>query len=76
MVQDVEDFATEYQLTDILPLLKKGALVARDPEDFQSVPDMTSDEITAIRDEKDHKWRQPKALYFTIILCSVGAAVQ
>ncbi|PYH33516.1 galactose-proton symport [Aspergillus neoniger CBS 115656] len=76
VVQDVEDFATEYQLTDILPLLKKGALVARDPEDFQAVPDMTSDEITAIRDEKDHKWRQPKALYFTIILCSVGAAVQ
>ncbi|GKZ18817.1 hypothetical protein AbraIFM66951_009521 [Aspergillus brasiliensis] len=76
VVQDVEDFANEYQLTDIFPLLKKGALVARDPEDFHSVPDMTSDEITAIRDEKDHKWRQPKALYFTIILCSVGAAVQ
>lgn len=23
-----------------------------------------------------HKWRQPVALYFTVILCSIGAAVQ
>lgn len=37
---------------------------------------MTEAEITAIRDETEHKWRQPFALYFTIILCSIGAAVQ
>jgi hypothetical protein len=50
--------------------------VARDPEDFESVPDLTEQEITALRDEVLHKWRQPTALYFTIILCSIGAAVQ
>jgi hypothetical protein len=76
VLHDVEEFANEYQVTDILPELKKGALVARDPEAFESVPDLSETEVTALRDEVLHKWRQPKALYFTIILCSIGAAVQ
>jgi hypothetical protein len=37
---------------------------------------MTPDEVQVIQDETDHKWRQPRSLYFTIILCSIGAAVQ
>lgn len=76
VLNDVEDFAQEYNMTDILPELKKGALVARDPEEFETVPDMTESEIDALRNEVLHKWRQPKALYFTIALCSIGAAVQ
>ncbi|KAJ5674168.1 Major facilitator superfamily domain general substrate transporter [Penicillium macrosclerotiorum] len=76
VLHDVEDFANEYHITEILPELKKGALVARDPTEFESVPDLTEAEIMALHDEVNHKWRQPKALYFTIILCSIGAAVQ
>ncbi|KAJ5103628.1 hypothetical protein N7532_004157 [Penicillium argentinense] len=76
VLHDVEKFANEYQVTDILPELKNGALVARDPADFESLPGLTETEVTALRDEVLHKWRQPKALYFTIILCSIGAAVQ
>lgn len=76
VLRDVEEFAQEYNVTDILPELKKGALVARDPEEFETVPDITEAEIAALRDEVLHKWRQPKALYFTIVLCSIGAAVQ
>jgi hypothetical protein len=76
VLRDVEIFAQEYNVTEILPELKKGALVARDPADFESVSDLTEQEVTALRDEVEHKWRQPRALYFTIILCSIGAAVQ
>lgn len=76
VLHDVEEFAHQYQLTDIVDQLKKGALVARDPTNFESVPGLTLDEANAIRDEVLRKWRQPKALYFTIILCSIGAAVQ
>lgn len=76
VLHDVEEFANEYQVTDILPELKKGALVARDPTEFESVPGLTETEVTALRDEVLHKWRQPTSLYFTIILCSIGAAVQ
>lgn len=37
---------------------------------------MSQADMTAIEHEVTHKWRQPVALYFTIILCSIGAAVQ
>lgn len=73
---NVEQFARENELTDILPVLMKGAFVAKDPPAFESVEGLTEDEKTAIRNEVLHKWRQPKSLFFTIILCSVGAAVQ
>lgn len=73
---NVEDFAREQNLTEIIPLLKKGALVAQNPPAFESIDDLTEVERDALRNEVLHKWRQPTALYFTVILCSVGAAVQ
>lgn len=42
-----------------------------------SGPDKLNDaEVEALRDEVLHKWRQPFALYATIVICSIGAAVQ
>ncbi|KAE8146560.1 galactose-proton symport [Aspergillus avenaceus] len=76
VLRDVEHFSNEHQLDDILPLLKKGALVAKDPDNYETVPDMTDADISVIRAETTHKWRQPWPLYYTIALCSVGAAVQ
>ena len=61
---------------DMTPLLKKGALVAQDPPAFESVEELDEVEREALRNEVLHKWRQPGALYFTVILCSIGAAVQ
>lgn len=76
LMRDVEEFAQEYSLQDITPLLKKGALVARNPAEFEMVNGLEEHEKEALRNEIVHKWRQPKALYLTVILCSVGAAVQ
>lgn len=76
MIGNVETFAKENQLAEMTPLLVKGALIAKDPPSFESVPGIEDFEKEAIRNEILHKWRQPKALYFTIILCSLGAAVQ
>ncbi|KAF1357999.1 sugar transporter-like protein [Lizonia empirigonia] len=74
--RDVDAFSKEHGFEDIQPLLRKGALIARDPTNFASVPGITQDEKSAIANEVLHKWRQPRVLYITIILCSVGAAVQ
>ena len=63
-------------MTDQLPLLQKAALVAQDPPSFESVEELDDAERDALRNEVLHKWRQPTALYFTVILCSIGAAVQ
>ncbi|PSN65094.1 sugar transporter-like protein [Corynespora cassiicola Philippines] len=76
MLADVDNFAKEHQFEDIAPLLRKGALIARDPPSFATVPGITEEEKDIVSNEVLHKWRQPKLLYFTIILCSIGAAVQ
>jgi hypothetical protein len=76
LMADVEDFANEYQLTDILPELKKGALVARDPASFQSLTELDEEEKAVLTREVTHKWSQTRTLYLTVITCSIGAAVQ
>lgn len=76
LLAQVEDFAQEKGLTEILPLLEKGALVSQDPLNFEEVEGLDHSELEALRNETAHKWRQPRALYFTVILCSIGACVQ
>ena len=75
-MDDVDQFAEEYQLQDILPLLNKGAIVGTGSQSVESVPFITSAEVTAIRNEKVHRWKHPLTLFMTIVLCSIGAAVQ
>lgn len=72
----MKEFSRQYDFQEAEPLLIKGALVAKDPAAFESVPGITDEEAFAIRNEVLHKWKQPRLLYFTIILCSIGAAVQ
>lgn len=75
-MRDVDQFAADHNLVDIVPLLKKGAIVAQDPDNFENFKQITEDEKQHIRNETLHKWKHPAALYYTIIICSVGAAVQ
>ncbi|KAK4941172.1 hypothetical protein LTR10_018845 [Elasticomyces elasticus] len=76
LLQDVENYASEYQLTDILPLLRKGALVAQSPHALEHIPDLDESERQHLREEVTHRWKHPRVLYFTIILNSVAAAIQ
>lgn len=75
-MQDVEDFSSSHGLQEILPLLRKGALAAQSPHLFETMPDFDDQEREQLRDEITHRWRQPKILYFTIILNSIAAAIQ
>jgi hypothetical protein len=75
-MKDVEDFANEKGLTDIIPMLKKGALVAQNPTNFEQIETLDETERDALRTEKARKWHHPLKLYFTIVVCSIGAAVQ
>ena len=76
LAADVEDFAQVNELNDILDELKKGALVARDPASFDSMPQLDAEEKAALKHEVAHKWSATRTLYITIITCSIGAAVQ
>jgi hypothetical protein len=75
-MRDVEDFAADKDLTDIIGHLKKGALVAQDPSRFEEIEMLEEEDKQHLRQEKAHKWKHPLQLYITIIVCSIGAAVQ
>jgi hypothetical protein len=63
-------------LQNILPLLEKGAQIARDPETWEGVQRLAEGEKEALDTEDKHPWKQPAALSATTGLCSVGAALQ
>lgn len=74
-MQDVELFAAENGLDDKVHFLKKGALIAQDPGNFEHL-DLEEDEKAALRLEITRKWKHPARLYVTIVICSIGACVQ
>ncbi|KAK4223956.1 hypothetical protein QBC38DRAFT_502679 [Podospora fimiseda] len=79
LMSRVEQFAHEKNLTEHLPLLRKGALVAQNPDDidnFKGAEALTQEEKDALHFEIEHKWRMPTKLFLTIATCSIGAAVQ
>lgn len=57
LFEDVEAFTAQYGLQDITDLVKKGALVAQNPAEFENVSGLTDDERNVLRDEVVHKWR-------------------
>jgi hypothetical protein len=79
LMTQVEDFADEKCLAEYTALLKKGALIAQDPENYETLPgddQLTPEECDALDAEAHHKWKVPRMLYMTIFTCSIGAAVQ
>ena len=76
LMADGELFAREHGLGHLTEEFKKGALVAQDPLAFETLPLLTEEDREALRHEIDHKWDQPRMLYYLVVLCSVAAAVQ
>ncbi|KAJ4318036.1 hypothetical protein N0V94_004637 [Neodidymelliopsis sp. IMI 364377] len=76
LLDDVERFARDHNLADELPYLSKGALVAQDPENFEIITELDDSDRQTLRTEKSHRWNHPKALYLTILLNSISAAIQ
>ncbi|KAI8670296.1 MFS domain-containing protein [Fusarium keratoplasticum] len=77
LFKDVAEFQRDKGLPDdTLPLLRKGALVAQSPADFEALEELDEVEKEALRQEVTHKWRHPRSLYYTIFLNSIAAAIQ
>ncbi|KAF3931898.1 hypothetical protein ABW20_dc0100007 [Dactylellina cionopaga] len=73
---NVDRFAEENDLGDLQEDLRKGALIAQDPANYEQVAELDDEERQVLKDEAEHIYKQPWALYFSVIVCSIGAAVQ
>lgn len=76
LVRDVEEFATAHEITDILPTLIKGALVAQSPHHADKIQELDEEDRLVLTEETTRRWKHPRVLYFTIILNSIAAAIQ
>ncbi|KAJ5114812.1 hypothetical protein NUU61_000571 [Penicillium alfredii] len=76
LMAQVRAFATEHRLSNEVDVFIKGVLVAQSPIDYENISELHENDRAALRREDAHKWHQPKALWFTIAVCSIGAAVQ
>ncbi|KAJ7755722.1 hypothetical protein DFH07DRAFT_885765 [Mycena maculata] len=71
----VEEFVREKGFDDVA-LFQKGALIPQNPKNFEEITEFDETDKAVIRREITHKWDQPRALYLTVILCSIAGAVQ
>jgi hypothetical protein len=62
LMADVDDYANKNDLNDILPTLRKAALVAQNPVGFEEMPELDDNDKDRLRDEVTHRWRHPKML--------------
>lgn len=73
---NVEAYASEHDLTDILPLLKKGALIGQKPSEVHGIPEISQEEGQVLCEEVTRRWHHPRAMYYLVILNSISAAIQ
>src|ERR1700761_6829802 len=73
---EVLDFARKYNLMPKIEYFYKASALLLSDMPIEQISNITTDEIIAIKQEIDHKWMQPKMLYFTMLVCSIGAIEQ
>lgn len=71
-----KEFARLVGEPENVELFNKGALLARDPLLYETLPLLNDVDRADIRREETHRWDHPKQLYVLVICCSLGAVVQ
>ncbi|KAK8013890.1 galactose-proton symport [Apiospora arundinis] len=72
----VNAFVKRYGLSEHLDLFVKAGILLQGAVPVDQIPNVTAAELEALEHETERKWRQPKTLYFTILVCSIGAIEQ
>ncbi|KAF8915551.1 hypothetical protein CPB85DRAFT_1374998 [Mucidula mucida] len=76
LMSQVEQFTKEKGFEEHVDIFKKGAIIAQNPSKFEELPLLEEEDRQILRNEITHKWRQPRDLYLTVVICSLSAAVQ
>lgn len=86
-----DDFCVEHDFTEKQDLFRRASVLAQNPNDFESLAELTDDDKHWIRRETTReyptqafmlrelmrdKWSHPWQLYYLIIVASLASAVQ
>jgi hypothetical protein len=66
VIRDARAFAHEFGMGEDEDYFVKGALVARNPNDFEDIAELDEEDKIALREEITHKWKQPFTLYYLV----------
>lgn len=84
-----DSFCAEHGFNDKVDLFRRAAVLAQNPNDYESLPELTEEDkfwvkreytrkLTtynqAVADGSD-KWSQTPALYYLVFVCSIGSAI-
>lgn len=75
-MENVKNYASRNDLESLTELLQKGALAGQNPAEIDSIHELTEEDREVLREEVTRRWKQPWALYYTIVLNSIAAAIQ
>jgi hypothetical protein len=64
VVANAKEYAQAHGLD--VELFGRAALVARDPDGFDRVPELSGEEQYALAYERDHKWHGSKMMWFSM----------
>lgn len=75
---DINELAIQIGLSDRVELLQRAALLAQYQQDHdqESLLALEPAASKVLNHETAHPWHQPRLLYFTIFICSLGAIEQ
>ncbi|KAJ9608829.1 hypothetical protein H2200_006600 [Cladophialophora chaetospira] len=76
LLQEVETFCRDNNLSQYVDAFRRGALVAQNPTDTEGIAELTPEDRDVLMREKTHRWSQPLTLYWLVVMCSLAAAVQ
>jgi hypothetical protein len=74
LLADVEAFCTERGLGEHQALFARAALVAREPRLTDGIDEISAEEKEALNVERAHPFKGSFWLWFSVIVCAVGAA--
>lgn len=73
---EVAEFARTNNLMHKLDVFERASALLQSDVLIEEIPGITPDEVIALQGETEHKWAQPKMLYFVIAACSIAAIEQ
>ena len=62
LLEDVQAFAERNGMLEEVELLRKGALVAQNPANFENMDELDEEDRVALREEITRRWKHPKQL--------------
>lgn len=78
--RQVDNFMTETSPGLYRRFFEMGAFIAQNDRAFEGPRDddlsLTDDEKESLDRETTSQWRQPRALWYLVILCAIGASTQ